>query len=279
MNSTQAMLFQRMEQHQTLLCCGLDPDLRRFPSEVFSKPITDEEKVVQFLHGVVDVTAAHVCAYKAQKAFFDLMSGGHDVLKNIVAYIHDRYPGIPVIIDCKIGDIENTMQAYLENLFRLIEADGIVVNPYIGEDVITPCKEFSDKMIVVLVKTSNQGGASVQNLLLQNGRRVWEEVLELVVTQWNDGQNLVPVVSSTALLDFQDIRQRIPDDMAILLAGVGAQGGSYDDLRKLLNSRKLGVFINSSRGILYPAASEVPWWQAVQNAAVKLKDTLNQQRR
>jgi len=108
---------------------------------------------------------------------------------------------------------------------------------------------------------------------------VWEEVLDLVVTQWNGGQNLVPVVSSTALLDFQDIRQRIPDDMAILLAGVGVQGGSYDDLRKLLNSQKIGVFINSSRGILYPAVSEVPWWQAIQNVTVKLKDTLNQQRR
>lgn len=280
MNSAHGILLHRMEQYQTLLCCGLDPDLRRFPAEVISQPNTDEEKVLQFLQQVVDATAAHVCAYKAQKAFFDLLSGGRDVLKSIVAYIHRWHPGIPVIIDCKVGDIDNTMQAYLDNIFGRIEADGIVVNPYMGDDVIIPCKGFRDKMVVVLVKTSNPSSVVVQDMLLQDGRKLWEHVLELVTTQWNDNQNMVPVISSTATLDFPEVRKRIPDEMPILLAGVGAQGGSYTDLRKLLNSNGVGVFVNSSRGILYPSADPtVVWQKAIEVAAIALKNTLNEQRR
>lgn len=280
MNSTRTMLFQRIEQRQTLLCCGLDPDLSRFPAEVLSLAATDEEKVRQFLQQVVDATATHVCAYKAQKAFFDLMTGGHDVLKGVVAYIHQRHPGVPVIIDCKAGDIGNTMQAYLDNIFGRIEADGIVVNPYMGDDVINPCKGFHDKLVVVLVKTSNPGGAMIQDLPLQDGRYLWEHILELVTTRWNDNQNMAPVISSTATIDFLEVRKRIPDDMPILLAGVGAQGGSYAELRKLLNSKEAGVFVNSSRGILYaPPGPGIPWQHAVEAAAVDLKDTLNMQRR
>ena len=280
MTTAKTMLLQRMEQQQTLLCCGLDPDLRQLPSEVFSQPITDEDKVLQFLQKVVDTTALHVCAYKAQKAFFDLLSGGHDVLKSIVAYIHQWHPGIPIIIDCKVGDIDNTMQVYLDNIFGHIEADGIVVNPYMGDDVVVPCKGFSDKLVVVLVKTSNPGGVVVQDLLLQDGRRLWEHMLDFVTTRWNENQNMVPVISSTATLDFLDVRKRIPDDMPILLAGVGAQGGSYAEIRKLLNSEGLGVFVNSSRGILYPFADPgTPWQQVVEAAAIDLKNTLNDQRR
>lgn len=280
MSTAREMLLHRMEQQQTLLCCGLDPDLRRFPTKVFSQANTDEEKVLQFLRQVVDVTASHVCAYKVQKAFFDLLSGGHDVLEDIVSYIHQQYPGIPVIVDCKVGDIDNTMQAYLDNVFGSIGADGIVVNPYMGDDVIAPCKDFTDKLVVVLVKTSNLGGAMIQDTVLQDGRKLWEYLLELVTTQWNDNQNMVPVISATATLDLAKVRQQIPDEMPILFAGVGAQGGNYADLNKLLNSKKSGVFVNSSRGILYPAADpDVPWGEAIESAAVTLKATLNEQRR
>ena len=120
----------------------------------------------------------------------------------------------------------------------------------------------------------------VQDLVMQDGRQIWEHVLDLVVTRWNDNQNMIPVIASTAALDFLEVRKRIPDDMPILLAGVGAQGGSYADLRKLLNSRRFGVFVNSSRGILYPSAgSSMSWQQTVEAAAIDLKDTLNEQRR
>lgn len=271
-------LLARMRSHGTLLCAGLDPDRRKLPLEVLEKPGTDEEKILEFLRGAVDATGAHVCAYKAQKAFFDLLSGGHDALKEIVRYVHQTQPGTPVVVDCKIGDINNTMAAYIENLFGSIQADGIVVNPYMGDDVVAPLVELADKAIVVIVKTSNISGGVVQDAQLRDGRLLWQYVLDLVVNRWNKNGNMVPVLSSTAGLDMVKIRPLIPDTMPILLAGVGAQGGNYDDLRHLLNSEGAGVFVNSSRDLLYPASSE-PWCIAIETAAVAMKEALNRAKR
>lgn len=273
-----AQIFERMRTHDTLLCCGLDPDLRKMPSELVGKNISDEEKILQFLQGAIDATASHVCAYKAQKAFFDVLVGGHEVLKKLIGYIHTSHPGIPVIVDCKIGDIENTMGAYIQNLFGSLQADGIVVNPYMGDDVLLPLAELADKAIVVLVKTSNPSGGVVQDAVLQNGQPLWCHMLDLVVNRWNRNANMIPVLSSTVRLNMAEIRPLIPDEMPILLAGVGVQGGSYTDLRNLLNSENIGVFVNSSRGILYPQSRE-PWLIAIEKAAVELKEALNNERR
>lgn len=271
-------LLARMRSHSTLLCAGLDPDPRKLPREILEKPGTDEEKVLEFLRGAVDATGAHVCAYKAQKAFFDLLPGGHDVLKEIVHYVHQTQPGTPVIVDCKIGDIDNTMAAYINNLFGSIQADGIVVNPYMGDDVIVPLIELTDKAIVVIVKTSNISGGIVQGVLLQDGRPLWQYLLDLVVNRWNKNGNMIPVLSSTAGLDMTSIRYLIPDTMPILLAGIGAQGGSYNNLCHLLNSEGNGVFVNSSRGLLYPANSD-PWRTAIEAVAIVTKEDLNRARK
>lgn len=271
-------IFERMKTHDTLVCCGLDPDLKKMPLELVGKKISDEEKVLEFLQAVVDVTVPHVCAYKAQKAFFDVLVGGHDVLKKLIDYIHSTYSGVPVIIDCKIGDIENTMEAYVRSLFGLLQADGIVVNPYMGDDVMLPLAELADKSIVVLAKTSNPSGGIVQDVELQNGQPFWRYILDLVVNRWNRNTNMVPVLSSTVGLNMAEIRPLIPDKMPILLAGVGAQGGNYADLRNLLNSEDIGVFVNSSRGILYPQ-SQKSWQVAIEEAVVGLKEALNKERR
>ncbi len=271
-------LLMRMCSHDTLLCAGLDPDLRKLPREVLEKSVADEEKVLEFLRGAVDATRTHVCAYKVQKAFFDLLPGGHDVLKEIVSYVHQTQPGVPVIVDCKIGDIDNTMAAYVENLFGSIKADGIVVNPYMGDDVVAPLIELADKAIVVIVKTSNVSGGIVQDVLLQDGRPLWQYLLDLVVNRWNKNGNMIPVLSSTAGMDMTKLRLLIPDTMPILLAGIGAQGGSYNDLRHLLNSEGNGVFVNSSRGILYPVSSE-PWRNAIETVTIATKEDFNRARR
>ncbi|EKD23652.1 MAG: orotidine 5'-phosphate decarboxylase, partial [uncultured bacterium] len=266
MNANEQIMV-RMRSHGTLLCAGLDPDLRKLPFEVLKKSGTDEEKVFEFLRGVVNATGTHVCAYKAQKAFFDLLPGGHDVLKEIIRYIHKTQLGVPVIVDCKIGDIDNTMATYIENLFGLINADGIVINPYMGDDVVAPLIELTDKAIIIIVKTSNASGSIVQDIALSDGRLLWQYLLDLVVNRWNKNGNMIPVLSSTAGLDMIKLRSLIPDTMLILLAGIGVQGGNYDDLRSLLNSERVGVFINSSRGLLYPASFE-PWQTAIETAAI-----------
>lgn len=280
MSKAKDALHQRMVQHDTLLCCGLDPDLRRFPAEVLSLNTSDEEKTLQFLQAVIDVTAEHICAYKPQKAFFDLLPGGHEVLKSIIAYIHAQQPGIPVIVDCKVGDIDNTMAAYIRNILDVLGADGIIVNPYMGDEVVQPFASLPDKLAVVLVRTSNLGSSIVQDALMADGRALWQHMLDLVVNRWNTGGNMAMVLSATAGMDLAAVRTLVPDDMPILLAGVGVQGGSYADLRLLLNSQRSGVFVNSSRGILYPDnPTGIAWQEAVRTATVELKDKLNEQRR
>ncbi len=270
-------ILSRMHSHGTLLCVGLDPDRRKLPPEILESSGDDEEKILEFLKGVVDAVAEHVCAFKAQKAFFDLLSGGHEVLREIVRHTHINHPGISIIADCKIGDIDNTMEAYAENLFSLIGADGVVVNPYMGDDVIAPLAKFADKSIVVLVKTSNIGGAIVQDVHLQDGRPFWKHILDLVVNRWNGNGNMIPVISSTTRLDLSRLRKLIPDSMPILLAGVGAQGGDYTSMSSLLNASGTGVFVNSSRGILYPSTNG-SWKEAIRSAAITMKMSLNQAR-
>ncbi len=131
---------------------------------------------------------------------------------------------------------------------------------------------------MVLVKTSNPSGGIVQEVALQNGQPFWRHILDLVVNRWNRNANMIPVLSATVGLNMAEIRSLIPDRMPILLAGVGAQGGKFADLRNLLNSEDVGVFVNSSRDILYPK-SQQPWRIAIEEAAVRLKEALNNERR
>ncbi len=276
--NTNDQIFARMKSHGTLLCCGLDPDLKRMPTEILEQNISDEEKVLAFTQSVVNATVPHVCAYKVQKAFFDLLSGGHETLRELICYIHREHPGVPVIVDCKIGDIDNTMAAYIHNIFDILQADGVLANPYMGDDAIIPLAELANKSIGVLVRTSNPSGGVIQDVPLENGQPLWRHVLDLVVNRWNQNSNMVPVLSSTVGLNMASIRPLIPGSMPILFAGVGAQGGSYADLGHLLNSQGTGVFVNSSRGILYPQ-SQGPWQEAIRTAAIELKGALNNQRR
>ncbi|MBU4010587.1 MAG: orotidine-5'-phosphate decarboxylase [Proteobacteria bacterium] len=274
------MLKKRMLEHDTLVCCGLDPDILKLPQEIVKKNCSDEKKAYEFLTEVIDITAPYVCGYKAQKAFFDLLPEGHNLIKTIIKYVHDRHQGIPVLVDCKIGDTENTMQAYTQNLFDLMRADGIIINPYMGDDIFDRLVGYPDKAIVVLVKTSNKGGSIVQDMTTESGNKVWEVILDLVINRWNSSGNMIPVISSTVNLNLKKIREVIPDEMPILFAGVGAQGGSYDDLYYLLNSQKSGVFVNSSRGILYPQHEENKIWQElVKEQVIRLKEDLNKYRR
>ncbi|MDD5639289.1 MAG: orotidine-5'-phosphate decarboxylase [Candidatus Pacebacteria bacterium] len=274
---TGEQIIARMKSHNTLLCCGLDPDLRKFPVEIIEKQISDEEKVLDFLKNVIDITASHVCAYKIQKAFFDIFPNGHNALKEVISYIHQSHPNISVIVDCKIGDIDNTMQAYVHNLFDVLQADGIVVNPYMGDDVIMPLAKFTNKAIIVLVRTSNPSGGIIQDIILKNGQPFWHYILSLVIDRWNYNSNMIPVISSTTNMDMEQIRSMIPDNMPIFLAGVGSQGGSYFNLKKLVNSDGVGVMVNSSRDILYPQVDGF-WRASIKKATISLKESLNEAR-
>ncbi len=273
------ILRDAMANKNTLACVGLDPDLTKMPVSITGQHASDEVKVARFLREVISITGPHVCAYKVQKAFFDVFPKGHELLAKVVAYAQERYPEVMVFIDAKVGDIDNTMEAYLRNIFDEIRADGVVVNPYMGDDVLRPFESLGDKAGVVLVKTSNPGADIVQNAVLPDGRMFWQYVLGLVVERWNKGSNLIPVLSSIADIDLSGVRQVIPDDMPILFAGYGVQGGSLDHFRQLLDSSGRGVFVNSSRGVLYPYnPAETQWRQRILDAVIELKEMLDQGR-
>lgn len=273
-------LMARMGTADTLVCCGLDPDVRRLPAEIMNDCATDAERVQRFLGEVISLAGPHVCAFKAQKAFFDAMDGGHEVLRNAVSQIHRDHPDVPVFVDCKVGDIDNTMDAYTRFILGELEADGILVNPYMGDEVLGAFDAYQDRAVVVLARTSNPGASIVQDVRLNDGRTLWEYVLELIVDRWNVHGNLIPVISSTADLDLVSVRRKVPSDMPILLAGVGAQGGDYSDLQTLLNGDDIGVFVNSSRGLLYPPnPQDRPWQEAIRHSIIDFKATLNSHRR
>jgi orotidine-5'-phosphate decarboxylase len=270
-----------MVTNNTLVCCGLDPEASRISDEIMlDESLTLEERIYSFLTTVVDVTAPYICCFKIQKAFFDPLENGHILLHDIVKYIHEKHPTMPVFLDCKIGDTSNTMRVYMQNLFDYMRVDGVVINPYMGDDVLEPFMSSPDKVALILVQTSNPGGDVVQEALLANGQPLWRYMLDLTLNRWNGNHNLIPIVSSNAHnTNWQEIRAVIPQDIPMLLAGIGAQGGNVTSLVQLLNDNKRGVFVNSSRDILYPyTPDQKDWREAIKQATIKLQNQLNELR-
>jgi orotidine-5'-phosphate decarboxylase len=247
------------------------------PKEITDSHASDRTKAFDFLHEVIDITAAHVCAYKIQKAFFDIFENGDRLLLDTIKYIKKRHAQIPIIIDSKIGDTSNTMKAYMDLIFSKLGADAVVVNPYMGDDVLAPFRNMENNAAIVLVKTSNKGGDIVQNTITATGVPLWIYVMELVVRRWNTSRNVMPVISSTESIDFSSIRKIIPDDMPILLAGFGAQGGKITKAHELLDSHKKGLVVNSSRAILYPyKTNDKNWRREIENAVIEMKRKINE---
>lgn len=267
--------LQKLSQNmvQSLACAGIDPDPRKIPGGMGQN---GETLIFDYLTGYIDAVAPHICGFKAQKAFFDGHGGGHDLLKETVRYVHDRHPHLPVILDCKVGDIGNTMTAYMDNIFGKLNCDGVLVNPYMGDDVFEQVADYPGKIIGVLAKTSNPAGGIVQDQILANGSPLWMHVLDLSMNRWNKAGNIVPILSAVddrSLL--VQARQMVPQDMPILFAGVGAQGRDEMAIRYLLNQEKSGVFVNSSRGLMYPEThADERLAQAQARSAAELKDKL-----
>lgn len=273
------MLMNAMRKQNTLVCCGLDPEIARMPSEITEKKIPDEDKIFEFLKTVTDITAAHVCAFKAQKAFFDAFDGGRKLLRDTISYIHDAHPQIQVFVDAKIGDTENTMKAYKRNILGELNADGVVVNPYLGDDVFADMADYKEKTLLVVVRSSNPGSGSMQDVKLSEGIALWEHVLRLTLGKWNEFGNLVPILSSNVDAEYVGARTLIPDTTPILLAGYGAQGGTLKHLNRLLNSERQGVFVNSSRLLLYPAEKNArDWRNRIEQNVIRMKNDINQVR-
>lgn len=270
MNFVQA-LRARWNNVNSLLCVGLDPDPARLPEYL---PRADA--LFRFCTGIVDATAPYVCAFKPQIAYF-AGQGREDVLEEVIDYIRNAHPGIPVVLDAKRGDIGSTAEFYAREAFDRYRADAVTVNPYLGLDSVLPYAAYPDKGVFVLCRTSNPGGSDLQFLEVEVGGRhmpLYQHVARLVAERWNAHGNCGLVVGATFPDELAEVRA-IVGDMPLLVPGIGAQGGDVEaTVRAGRTADGTGMLINSSRAILY-AGGGMEFAAAAGAAAKATRDAIN----
>lgn len=261
-------LQARWREAGTLVCVGLDPDPARFPAVLGG----GEDALFIFCREIVDATAAQVCAFKPQFAHFAAL-GAERVLERVITHVHERHPGIPVILDAKRGDIGSTAQRYALEAFTRYDADAVTVNPWLGHDSLAPFLAHADKGVIILCRTSNPGGADFQALDC-GGTPLYLRVAETVARDWNANGNCALVAGATWPAELGRIRAAV-GDLPLLVPGIGAQGGDLAGvLQHGLDSRGAGLLVSSSRAILYASAG-ADFAAAAARAATTLKQQIN----
>jgi orotidine-5'-phosphate decarboxylase len=264
-------LASSWERSDSLLCVGLDPEIERFPPHIAAQP----SPIFQFNKAIIDATADLVCAYKPQFAHYAAYEA-EDQLERTIEYIHRSYPGIPVILDSKRGDVGNTAERYAIEAFERYGADAVTVNPYLGGDSLEPFLKHEDRGVIILCRTSNPGGRDLQDLVV-GGRKLYQVVAEMAARQWNTRGNCLLVVGATYPRELAEVRE-IVGKMPFLVPGVGAQGG---DVAQAVSNGQTddgsGLIISSSRGILY-AGSDGDFSTAARSAAQALREQINTNR-
>ncbi len=255
----------------SLVCVGLDPEVERFPAAVAAQPFP----IFQFNKAVIDATADLVCAFKPQFAHYAAY-GAEDQLEGTIDYVHQHYPGTPVILDAKRNDIGHTAERYAIEAFERYGADAVTVNPYLGFDSVEPFLRYEDRGVFVLCRTSNPGARDLQDLPV-GGRRLYQAVAELAATRWNTRGNCALVVGATYPSELAEVR-RIVGDMPLLVPGVGAQGADIDQVVRCGQTPAgTGLLVSSSRAILYASAGE-DFASAARAATLSLKESINRTR-
>ncbi len=265
------ILKHRWTEENSLLCVGLDPEIKNFPENIRAM----KHPIFEFNKRIIDATADLVCAFKPQIAHYAAQNA-EDQLKMTIDYIHDVHPGVPVILDSKRGDIGSTAQMYALEAFERYRADAVTVNPYLGHDSLLPFLKYVDKGVILLCRTSNPGAKDLQDLPVGEGK-LFHKVAELAAKKWNANQNILLVVGATYPTELKEVRS-IVDEMPLLLPGVGAQGA---DVSAAVKSGKDscggGLIISSTRAIIY-SSSGPDFADAARKAAEALKTEINKAR-
>lgn len=264
-------LQQAWTDHDSLVCVGLDPEPAKFPAHLHDAP----DAVFEFCSAIVDATADLVCAFKPQIAHFAALRA-EETLERLIAHIHDKHPGVPVILDAKRGDIGSTAQHYAAEAFERYRADAVTLNPYLGRDSIEPFLDRADKGVILLCRTSNPGGADFQALDC-GGTPLYLRVAETIARDWNANGNCALVTGATWPEELGKVRALV-GDMPLLVPGIGAQGGDVEAV--LQHGRTAdggGLMISSSRAILY-AGHDEDFALAARAAASELRNTINRHR-
>jgi orotidine-5'-phosphate decarboxylase len=264
-------LYAAARKHESLVCVGLDPELEKIPAHLRELP----QPIFEFNRRIIDATAEYTCCFKPQFAHYAAL-GAEDQLLATIRYIHDKHPGLPVILDSKRGDIGSTAAKYAQESFQRYEADAVTVNPYLGFDSVEPFLKWSDRGVILLCRTSNPGARDFQDLVSE-ARPLYVHVAERVAKQWNSGGQCMLVIGATYPKELAEVRA-IVGDVPFLVPGVGAQGG---DVAAAVRAGKtadgFGMVLNSSRGIIYAGSGE-GFADAAREAARQLRDEINRYR-
>jgi len=265
-------LSARWSAHHTLLCIGLDPDPARLPRSLAGRP----DAIFEFCREIIEATADLACAFKAQEAYF-CANRAQDQLEAVIRHVHEHHPGVPVILDAKVGDIGPTAEQYAREAFERYRADAVTLSPLMGSDSIEPFLRHPEHGAFLLCRTSNAGGSQLQ-MLDVGGERLFERIARLAVTQWNRNGQVGLVVGATYPNDLARVREIAPH-LPLLVPGIGAQGGDIGaTVRAGLDGNRAGLVINSSRAILY-AGSDESFAQRARQAALEARDRIEAARR
>jgi orotidine-5'-phosphate decarboxylase len=259
---------RRAKELNTMLCVGLDPDTSKLPASIKGHV----GAMYAFCREIVDATADIVCAYKPQIAYF-ASQRAEDQLEQLIDYIHQNYPEIPVILDAKRGDIGSTATHYAKEAFERYQADAVTVNPYMGFDSIEPYLQYTDRGVFILCRTSNPGGSDLQFLEVGQAvpQKLFEKVAHLAAHEWNTTGQVGLVVGATFPAEIAKVREIVGDDMPLLIPGIGAQGG--DTIATVQAGNHTNLLINSSRAILY-ASKDQDFATAARAAAIATRDSI-----
>ena len=259
--TTQELVAQ-IKKKKSFLCIGLDVDLEKIPSHL----LNNEDPIFAFNKAIIDATHHFCVAYKPNTAFYEAYGlKGWKSLEKTINYLNETYPEIFTIADAKRGDIGNTSAMYAKAFFEDLAFDSVTVAPYMGKDSIEPFLAFKDKHTIMLALTSNEGAFDFQTKKI-NEKEVYKHVLE-TSKNWKNSENLMYVVGATKAEYFKEIRKIVPNSF-LLVPGVGAQGGSLQDVCTYGLTKDIGLLINSSRGIIY-ASKDLNF---AKNAALKAEE-------
>ncbi|MDL2243533.1 orotidine-5'-phosphate decarboxylase [Bacteroidales bacterium OttesenSCG-928-J19] len=249
---TKEELFNNIIRKQSFLCVGLDADIKKIPQHL----LEDEDPLFAFNRGIIDATAPYCVAYKPNLAFYEALgSKGQTSLEKTVAYIRENYPDQFIIADAKRGDIGNTSELYARAIFDYSSFDSVTVAPYMGEDSVKPFLVYPEKWVILLALTSNKGSKDFQFMEdKETGERLFERVLRKS-QDWADSERMMYVVGATQGKTFEAVRKVVPDHF-LLVPGVGAQGGSLEEVVNYGMNKQCGLLVNSSRQIIYADKTE-----------------------
>ena len=244
-------LIEQIKTKRSFLCVGLDTDLKKMPQHL----LQDSDPIFSFNKAIIDATAKYCVAYKPNLAFYEAFGvKGLMAFEKTVNYLKKYYPHHFIIADAKRGDIGNTSKMYAQTFFKEYDLDSLTVAPYMGEDSVKPFLEYEGKWVILLALTSNKGSHDFQLTEDKDGVRLFEKVLKKS-QEWGNDENMMYVVGATQGQMFEDIRKVAPTHF-LLVPGVGAQGGSLQEVCKYGMIKDCGLLVNSSRGIIYASHDE-----------------------